>query len=127
MCIRDSTYSERANTTAVRMEDIVPMEVRRERTKQLRILGSKLQRAHYERHQDTTRSVLFESENLDEHMLGYTDNYIRVSAPFDASLANVIVGAALGRINGDGHMEASLTPARHGALTSTDHLIDHII
>ncbi|MBK7384805.1 MAG: tRNA (N(6)-L-threonylcarbamoyladenosine(37)-C(2))-methylthiotransferase MtaB [Flavobacteriales bacterium] len=44
------TYSERANTTAVRMEDVVPMEVRRERTKQLRILSSKLQRAFYERH-----------------------------------------------------------------------------
>ena len=55
------TYSERANTTAVRMDDSVPMEVRRERTKQLRILSSKLQRAFYERHLGTTRPVLFEA------------------------------------------------------------------
>ena len=121
------TYSERANTTAVRMEDIVPMETRRERTKQLRILGSKLQRAHYERHQGTTRPVLFEGEHVDGHMLGYTDNYIRVSAPFDASMTNGIVGTLLGRINGDGHMEASATPAPQRAFTSSDHLIDHII
>ncbi|MBP6313837.1 MAG: tRNA (N(6)-L-threonylcarbamoyladenosine(37)-C(2))-methylthiotransferase MtaB, partial [Flavobacteriales bacterium] len=44
------TYSERANTTAVRMEDVIPMETRRERTKKLRILSSKLQRAFYEKH-----------------------------------------------------------------------------
>ena len=109
------TYSERANTTAVRMDDTVPMEVRRERTKQLRILGSKLQRAHYERNMGTTRPVLFETE---EHgasalasrdhegtMLGYTDNYIRVSAPYERSLTNTIISAQLARINGDGHME----------------------
>ncbi len=117
------TYSERANTTAVRMEDIVPMEVRRDRTKQLRILGSKLQRAHYERHTGTVRPVLFETG--DHHisgsrggdpegeirdpegtMLGYTDNYIRVSVPYDTSRANTITSARLDRINGDGHMEA---------------------
>ena len=65
------TYSERANTTAVRSasrstaglrkEDVVPMEVRRERTKQLRILSSKLQRVFYERHIGSVRPVLFEA------------------------------------------------------------------
>ena len=132
------TYSERNNTTAIRMEDAVPMEIRRERTKQLRILGSKLQRAHYERHIGTARSVLFESEEHgasgsrlrlreaasaeqgaetpaeekaeESHgsMHGYTDNYIRVAAPFDPSLVNTIVPVQLGRINGDGHSEGLL-------------------
>ncbi|HRD53525.1 MAG TPA: tRNA (N(6)-L-threonylcarbamoyladenosine(37)-C(2))-methylthiotransferase MtaB [Flavobacteriales bacterium] len=99
------TYSERANTTAVRMEDAVPMEVRRERTKQLRILSSKLQRAHYERHSGTVRNVLLESEDVDGRMLGYTDNYLRVSMPYDASVVNSIVPVRLDCINGDGHME----------------------
>ncbi len=56
------TYSERANTTAVRMDDSVPMETRRDRTKQLRILSNKLQRAFYQEHLGTTRNVLFEAE-----------------------------------------------------------------
>ena len=98
------TYSERANTTAIRMEDIVPMEVRRERTKQLRILGSKLQRAHYERHMGTTRPVLFEAENVDGNMLGYTDNYIRATAPYDPSLTNTISSTQLDRMDGNSHM-----------------------
>ncbi|QQR86092.1 MAG: tRNA (N(6)-L-threonylcarbamoyladenosine(37)-C(2))-methylthiotransferase MtaB [Flavobacteriales bacterium] len=98
------TYSERANTTAVRMDDGVPMEERRDRTKQLRILGSKFQRAHYERHADTLRPVLFESENVDGVMHGYTDNYIRVSMPYSAAMTNTIGPVRLERINGDGHM-----------------------
>ena len=98
------TYSERANTTAIRMEDIVPMEVRRERTKQLRILGSKLQRAHYERNIGSTRPVLWETENVDGSMLGYTDNYIRAIAPYDPSLKNTISSTQLDRMDGNSHM-----------------------
>ncbi|MCC7503134.1 MAG: tRNA (N(6)-L-threonylcarbamoyladenosine(37)-C(2))-methylthiotransferase MtaB [Flavobacteriales bacterium] len=101
------TYSERANTTAVRMEDSVPMEVRRERTKQLRILGSKLQRAFYDRHIGASRPVLFEAEETEGQMLGFTDNYVRVTLPYDASLVNTIVPVTLGRINGDGHVTGS--------------------
>ncbi|MBL0126487.1 MAG: tRNA (N(6)-L-threonylcarbamoyladenosine(37)-C(2))-methylthiotransferase MtaB [Flavobacteriales bacterium] len=108
------TYSERANTTAVRMEDAVPMEIRRERTRQLRILSSKLQRAFYERHTGSERPVLFEagegagsspsSGDPAEMMHGYTDNYIRVALPYSTDLVNRIVPVELGRINGDGHI-----------------------
>ena len=117
------TYSERANTTAVRMEHIVPMETRRERTKQLRILGSKLQRQHYERHRGTTRPVLFENENVEGHMLGYTDNYIRVRAPFEPSSVNSTVDTSLTRVNGDGHMEAERAHDRQQVSTSSDQLM----
>jgi threonylcarbamoyladenosine tRNA methylthiotransferase MtaB len=106
------TYSERANTTAVRMEDIVPMEARRERTKQLRILSAKLQRAHYERHLGTTRPVLLEAEEVEGRMLGYTDNYLRVDLPFDAALINRVVPVQLIRINGEGHMEGAFDASR---------------
>jgi threonylcarbamoyladenosine tRNA methylthiotransferase MtaB len=98
------TYSERANTTAVRMEETVPMELRRERTKQLRVLSSKLQRAFYEKHVGTSRPVLLEMEETDARMEGYTDNYIRVSLPYDPSLVNTVVPVRLGRINGDGQV-----------------------
>ena len=99
------TYSERANTTAVRMDEAVPMAVRRERTKQLRILSSKLQRAFYERHVGSTRPVLFEHGDgalPSSTVEGYTDNYLRVSIPFDAMVMNTVVPVTLERINGEG-------------------------
>ena len=114
------TYSERANTTAIRMDEAVPMEVRRERTKQLRILSSKLQCAFYERHMGSVRPVLFEAGDVApagsppssgdpaEVMHGYTDNYIRVTLQHNADLLNRIVPVELGRINGDGHLIGSL-------------------
>jgi threonylcarbamoyladenosine tRNA methylthiotransferase MtaB len=110
------TYSERANTTATRMDDSVPMEERRERTKQLRVLGAKLHRAFQERHLGTVRPVLFEAGeraeagtplHADALMEGYTDNYIRVSMPYAPELVGRINPVMLGRINGDGHMEGS--------------------
>ena len=84
------------------------MEVRRERTKQLRILSSKLQRAFYDRHIGTNRPVLLEGEDHDGTLLGFTDNYIRVALPFDAELVNTIDTVQLGRINGDGHVIGTL-------------------
>ncbi|MBL7938540.1 MAG: tRNA (N(6)-L-threonylcarbamoyladenosine(37)-C(2))-methylthiotransferase MtaB [Flavobacteriales bacterium] len=101
------TYSERANTTAVRMSDTVPMDVRRERTKQLRILSNKFQRAFYDRHIGTTRDVLFETEENDGQMLGFTDNYLRVAMPYDPALVNTMVPVELVRINGDGHLQGT--------------------
>ena len=105
------TYSERANTTAVRMSDEVPVNIRRERTKQLRILSTKLQRAFYERHAGTARPVLFEHEDHDGTMLGFTDNYVRVSMPFNPSAVNNVIPVVIGRINGDGHCEGTQTSA----------------
>ncbi len=98
------TYSERANTTAMRMDDSVPMETRRERTKQLRILSNKLQRAFYQKHLGSTRNVLFEAEENEGQMLGFTDNYLRVTMPYDTAFVNHIVPVELTRIDGEGHI-----------------------
>ena len=106
------TYSERANTTAVRMDDTVPMETRRERTRQLRTLSSKLQRAHYEQHLGTARPVLFELDEVEGRMLGYTDNYLRVSMPYDASQVNRIVPVQLVRINHEGQADGKAVGLR---------------
>lgn len=113
------TYSERANTTAVRMDDTVPMELRRERTKQLRILSSKFQRAFYEQHLGSTRPVLFEAEPTNGLLEGYTDNYIRVDLPYDAALVNRLVPVHLVRINGEGHVSGALVSE---PIPSAEHL-----
>jgi threonylcarbamoyladenosine tRNA methylthiotransferase MtaB len=113
------TYSERANTTAVRMDDSVPVNIRRGRTKQLRILSSKLQHAFYQRHLGTVRPVLFEygdTETPADHILGFTDNYLRVAFPYDADLANTIIPVALGRISGDGPITGTIDLTRPEAV-----------
>ncbi|MBK9419608.1 MAG: tRNA (N(6)-L-threonylcarbamoyladenosine(37)-C(2))-methylthiotransferase MtaB [Flavobacteriales bacterium] len=108
------TFSERANTTAVRMDEGVPMNIRRERTKQLRILGSKLQREFYESHVGETRQVLFEHGDetsgvaIAEDLYGYTDNYIRVAIPFDAQLINAMATVRIGALNSDGHVVGTI-------------------
>ncbi len=103
------TYSERANTTAVRPgaadgDERVPMELRRARTRQLRVLSDKLHRTFLERHLGTERPVLFEAEELNGRMLGTTDNYIRVSMPYDPARVNTVVRVRLDRVDGDGHV-----------------------
>lgn len=100
------TYSERANTTAVRMDDSVPMNIRRERTKVLNFLSGKLRRKHYENNLGTTRPVLFEKEEHGNQMLGFSDNYVRVCQAYDPSLVNTIIPVQLSTINADGHVES---------------------
>lgn len=117
------TYSERANTTAVRMNESVPMEKRRERTKQLRILSGKLQRAFYERNLGRQCDVLFESEEVDGTMLGYTDNYVRVSAPYNADLTNSIVKVKLDRVGSDGLVQGTAMVGSAAVEVFSDQLI----
>jgi threonylcarbamoyladenosine tRNA methylthiotransferase MtaB len=85
------TYSERLNTLAITLPNAVPMHIRKQRNQTLRNLSSKLM--HHFRHQfeNTTRKVLFESENKNGMMEGYSDNYLRISLPFDENKINQIV------------------------------------
>ena len=80
------TYSERENTKAIEMDGIVPKQERSERSKKLRILSEKLQRAHYQKFIGTTQTALMERENKDGFLFGYTDNYIKVKIPFNKEL-----------------------------------------
>lgn len=108
------TYSERANTTAVRMEDSIPMEVRRQRTAQLRNIGSKLMRAHGARHLGSIRPVLFEYGDEDGtggQLFGYTDNYIRVAMPADGGTANQVVPVELVAMDPEGHVTGTMARA----------------
>ncbi|HLG04232.1 MAG TPA: tRNA (N(6)-L-threonylcarbamoyladenosine(37)-C(2))-methylthiotransferase MtaB [Bacteroidia bacterium] len=104
------TYSERANTDAAMMNDVVLVHTRRHRNKMLRNLSEKKLRRFYETQKGYVRPVLFESEKRSEFMFGYTDNYVKVKFPYEATLCNQIIDVELTNIYPDGTVEARLIP-----------------
>ena len=94
------TYSERANTNAPKMNEIVPMEVRRRRSKQLRILSLKLKLKFYNENIGYKGKVLFESKE-DNFLVGFTENYIKVKVPFKPNMINTIQEVRLEKISSD--------------------------
>jgi threonylcarbamoyladenosine tRNA methylthiotransferase MtaB len=102
------TYSERANTTAIKMGDSVPMEKRRERSKILHLLSDRKKRNFYEQNLGKTRIALIESEQDEGWMYGFTDNYVKVRIPFDLSLANKLVEVKLTKVNSDDSMDCEI-------------------
>lgn len=102
------TYSERANTRAVKFENAIPMELRRERNKKLRILSDKLKRAFYQTHIGETHDVLFEHENDNGFMNGYTSNYIRVRIAYKEALVGKIAKVRLVRLSPLLYMEGEI-------------------
>lgn len=82
------TYSERQNTQAIDMDEVVPVKERNERSKMLRILSEKKKRAFYEENLGSTRTVLYEDDIDNGKMHGFTENYLRVEADYDPLLIN---------------------------------------
>jgi threonylcarbamoyladenosine tRNA methylthiotransferase MtaB len=96
------TYSERDNTEAATMENVVPMNVRNKRSKMLRGLSVKKRRAFYESQIGTNRTVLFESENKEGYIHGFTENYVKVKTPWNPELVNTLHEINLTKIDEDG-------------------------
>jgi len=96
------TYSERENTPAATMEGVVPKKVRAKRSKMLRGLSAKKRRAFYESQLGTTRTVLFEGENKHGYIHGFTENYVKVKAPWNPELVNTLHTITLTDIDDDG-------------------------
>ena len=96
------TYSERENTLAANMNGVVPIPERKRRNKMLRILSEKKKRAFYESQLGQVRPVLFEAENKEGFMLGYTDNYVRVKTYWNPQWANTTKSLKLNDIGSDG-------------------------
>jgi threonylcarbamoyladenosine tRNA methylthiotransferase MtaB len=96
------TYSERDNTEAVQMEGVVPQKIRSKRSKMLRGLSVKKRRAFYESQLGTTRTVLFEGENKKGYIHGFTENYVKVKAPWNPELVNTLHEVNLTEIDTDG-------------------------
>ena len=96
------TYSERDNTEAAAMDGVVPMNVRSKRSKMLRGLSVKKRRAFYESQIGSNRTVLFESENKEGYIHGFTENYVKVKTPWNPELVNTLHKINLTRIDEDG-------------------------
>jgi threonylcarbamoyladenosine tRNA methylthiotransferase MtaB len=96
------TYSERANTEAVLMDGVVPKNVRSKRSKMLRGLSVKKRRAFYESQLGNTLTVLFESENKEGYIHGFTQNYVKVKTPWNPELVNTLHEVTLTKIDEDG-------------------------
>ncbi|WP_336961077.1 tRNA (N(6)-L-threonylcarbamoyladenosine(37)-C(2))-methylthiotransferase MtaB [Chryseobacterium contaminans] len=96
------TYSERENTEAAAMEGVVPIAERKKRNKMLRILSEKKKMAFYQTQLGKTLPVLWEHENKDGKMFGFTENYVRVQKDFDPASVNQIEFLNLEKILSDG-------------------------
>ena len=96
------TYSERENTPAADMERVVPLNVRKKRSKMLRSLSVKKRRAFYESQLETEHTVLFEGENKQGYIYGFTENYVKVKSPWNPELINTLHTILLTKIDEDG-------------------------
>ena len=102
------SYSERENTKAILLDNNVDKPKRAERSKMLRILSSKLQRLFYKRFENTQQTVLFEKDNKDGFVYGFTENYIKIKIPFDNNLVKNSTDVLLNEIDENLIMNAQI-------------------
>jgi threonylcarbamoyladenosine tRNA methylthiotransferase MtaB len=98
------TYSERPNTEAALMNEVVSSASRNKRSKMLRALSLKKRRAFYESQLGKTHTVLFEGENKEGYITGFTENYVKVRAPWNPKLINTLHQVELERIDESGYV-----------------------
>lgn len=96
------TYSERDNTVAAEMEGEVPVKIRKKRSRMLRGLSAKKRRAFYESQIGTVKTVLFEGENKEGYIHGFTENYVKVKTTWNPELVNTLHQIRLTKIDEDG-------------------------
>lgn len=96
------SYSERANTVAAEMEGSIPKAVRNKRSKMLRVLSAKKRRFFYEQQLGSKRKVIFEGEEKNGYMFGFTENYVRVKAPYNKDWVNQLKECQLNQLDEDG-------------------------
>ena len=102
------TYSERPNTTALRIDDVIPVQTRQNRNKMLRILSLKKQREHYENFIGGTSKVLIESSEEEDLIFGYTPEYVRVAVNLNTVSRNTTTSLLLKTINPNGFVLGSV-------------------
>ena len=96
------TYSERDHTPAAIMEGVIPLNVRKKRSKMLRGLSVKKRRSFYESQLNSVHTVLFEGENKKGYILGFTENYVKIKHPWNPELVNTTHTILLTEIDDDG-------------------------
>ena len=102
------TYSERPNTTALRIDDVIPVPTRQNRNKMLRILSLKKQREHYEKFIGSISKVLIESSEDEDLVFGYTPEYVRVAVNLNTVSRNTTTSLLLNTINPNGFVLGSV-------------------
>lgn len=102
------TYSERQNTTAIKLDNPVPKEVRSERSKMLHILSEKKKRYFYEQFLGKSFNVLLEAEQHEGFLNGFTENYIKVKVPYETALENTIQQININTIDSENVAEGEL-------------------
>lgn len=101
------TYSERDGTEAASMSQVVPKNVRSKRSKMLRGLSVKKRRSFYESQLGKKKTVLFESDNREGYIYGFTENYVKVKTPWNPELVNTLHKVTLSEICEDGLVQIS--------------------
>ena len=96
------TYSERANTSAKKMDKVVPINKRKERSRVLHLLSDRKKRNFYESNKGTKRKVLFENDNHEGYLHGFTENYIKIKTPYQPKLTNKFCEVNLDHLDRDG-------------------------
>lgn len=102
------TYSERDNTEAVNLSGAVPIAERKRRNKMLRILSAKKLRSFYESQKAKELTVIFEAENKNGFMFGFTQNYVKVKYPYAPELCNTPLSVVISDFDEDGNMTCSV-------------------
>ncbi|MBK9412823.1 MAG: tRNA (N(6)-L-threonylcarbamoyladenosine(37)-C(2))-methylthiotransferase MtaB [Bacteroidetes bacterium] len=105
------TYSERENTDAALLKDVVPVHERKRRNKMLRILSEKKKNHFYSQFIDREFPVLIEEENKDGFISGFTSNYIRIAIPYDPALVNTLVKVKLVSFDGGSSVNSEFIEA----------------
>ena len=84
------------------------METRRERSKILHLLSDRKKQAFYQTQVGHKRTVLFEQEENEGSLYGFTENYVKVKTKYDAALVNELIEVELTEIDRDGLMKCNI-------------------
>ena len=101
-------FSERPGTPAVTMPDKVQSRISTQRVERLEELSAKLHKSFSERFLGEVREVLFESTDRSGRMYGYTDNYLRVSVPYNTDYINQICKVRLVALDQEGNIRSEI-------------------
>ncbi len=100
------SYSERENTKAIKLNGVVPKKTRNKRSKLLRLLSASKKTSFYKNNIGTDYNVLFESENKNGLIEGYTENYIRVRKDWNKNLVGQIRKVRIEKVDSEGYAVA---------------------
>ncbi|HJN78783.1 MAG TPA: tRNA (N(6)-L-threonylcarbamoyladenosine(37)-C(2))-methylthiotransferase MtaB [Flavobacteriaceae bacterium] len=100
------SYSERENTKAIELNGVVPKKTRNKRSKLLRLLSASKKTSFYKKNIGTDNNVLFESENKNGLIEGYTENYIRVRKDWNKNLVGKIRKVRIEKVDSEGYAVA---------------------